>query len=145
MLTLSQTASRTMGDLCRKAGEKVLAEIVSTLRTKATSPDARTREGVCIAIGDLVYVLCQSSLTSTQPVGTGKIHLILNGNNTRTTSSPWCAFPWWTTTPMFVELLQRHSTCYKNIWEQRPSTRPSRRYWTRYVNLETVLALRSRL
>ena len=93
MLTLLQTTSKTMGDLCRKAGEKVSAEIVSTLRTKATSPDARTREGVCIAIADLVYVLRQPSLSSTHPMGTGKIHLILNGNNTKTILSPRARFP----------------------------------------------------
>lgn len=52
--TRSQVASRTMGDLCRKSGEKVLTEVVTILKTRASSPDSRTREGVCIALGDLV-------------------------------------------------------------------------------------------
>ncbi|KDQ56445.1 hypothetical protein JAAARDRAFT_36597 [Jaapia argillacea MUCL 33604] len=49
-----ETAARTTGELCRKSGEKMLAEIVGILRAKSTSPDPRTREGVCLAISELL-------------------------------------------------------------------------------------------
>jgi hypothetical protein len=55
-LTSIQTASRTMGELCRKSGEKVLTEIVGILRSKSTSQDSRTREGAVLAVSELVYV-----------------------------------------------------------------------------------------
>ncbi|KAL0955554.1 hypothetical protein HGRIS_001793 [Hohenbuehelia grisea] len=49
-----EIASRTTGELCRKFGEKILAEIIPILRTKASSPDARTREGVCLTLCDIM-------------------------------------------------------------------------------------------
>ncbi|KAI0710312.1 ARM repeat-containing protein [Cerioporus squamosus] len=49
-----ETASRTVTELCRKSGEKVLSEVVAILRTNANSPDARTREGVCLMLSELM-------------------------------------------------------------------------------------------
>lgn len=43
-----------MGELCRKLGEKILGEIVPILKTGASSPDARTREGVCLALSEVL-------------------------------------------------------------------------------------------
>lgn len=43
-----------MGELCRKSGEKVLTEILNILRTKSTSQDARVREGVALAVSEVV-------------------------------------------------------------------------------------------
>ncbi|TFY83754.1 hypothetical protein EWM64_g252 [Hericium alpestre] len=54
-----ETASRTTVELCRKFGERIVGDIVSILRTKTTSADARTREGVCL-------VLCEVIANSTE-------------------------------------------------------------------------------
>ncbi|EIN06629.1 ARM repeat-containing protein [Punctularia strigosozonata HHB-11173 SS5] len=49
-----ETASRTIGELCRKSGDRVLSEIIGLLRTRSTSSDARIREGVCLALSELM-------------------------------------------------------------------------------------------
>jgi hypothetical protein len=43
-----------MGDLCRKSGERVLQEIIRILEAKSTSADPSTRQGVCLALSELV-------------------------------------------------------------------------------------------
>ncbi|KAG6896538.1 hypothetical protein C0992_007574 [Termitomyces sp. T32_za158] len=43
-----ETAVRTTTEISRKFGEKILASIISILQEKSTSPDSRTREGVCL-------------------------------------------------------------------------------------------------
>lgn len=43
-----------MAELCRKAGDKILGEIVPILRAGASSADARTREGVSLALREVV-------------------------------------------------------------------------------------------
>ncbi|KZT22524.1 ARM repeat-containing protein [Neolentinus lepideus HHB14362 ss-1] len=48
------TAARTIAELCRKSGEKMFAEIISILRAKSSSSDVRTRQGVCLAISELL-------------------------------------------------------------------------------------------
>ncbi|EPQ55338.1 ARM repeat-containing protein [Gloeophyllum trabeum ATCC 11539] len=48
------TAARTIADLCRKSGERMFAEVISVLRSNSTSLDARTRQGVCLAISELL-------------------------------------------------------------------------------------------
>lgn len=45
-----------MAELCRKFGDRILAEIVPILRAQVTSPDSRTREGVCLALCEIMYV-----------------------------------------------------------------------------------------
>jgi hypothetical protein len=47
---VSKTAGRTVGELCRKFGERILGEIMPLLKAKAISPDSRTREGVSLTI-----------------------------------------------------------------------------------------------
>ncbi|THH11230.1 hypothetical protein EW146_g8121, partial [Bondarzewia mesenterica] len=54
----SQTAARTTAELCRKFGDRIVGEIVTILRSKSTSHDARTRESVCL-------VLCETMINST--------------------------------------------------------------------------------
>ncbi|KAH8110478.1 ARM repeat-containing protein [Phellopilus nigrolimitatus] len=49
-----ETASRTIGEICKKFGERILGEILPVLRLKATSPDHHTREGVCLALCDIM-------------------------------------------------------------------------------------------
>lgn len=49
-----KTGVRTTGELCRKFGERILGEIVKFSRTKSSSPDAQTREGVCLLLSELM-------------------------------------------------------------------------------------------
>ncbi|KAH9915889.1 armadillo-type protein [Fomitopsis serialis] len=49
-----ETAARTVAELCRKSGEKILGEIVSILKSKSTSTDPKTREGVCLTLCELM-------------------------------------------------------------------------------------------
>lgn len=51
---LWQTAGRTTAELCRKFGEKILSEVVPILRSKSTSTDSRTREGVCLTLCEIM-------------------------------------------------------------------------------------------
>jgi hypothetical protein len=45
-----------MEELCRKFGEKLLAEIITILHTSSLSNDDRTREGVCMALYEILSV-----------------------------------------------------------------------------------------
>ncbi|KAK8869849.1 hypothetical protein IAR55_000417 [Kwoniella newhampshirensis] len=49
-----ETASRTLGELCRKNGERIFGEIIPILQKAISSPDARTKEGACLAFGDVM-------------------------------------------------------------------------------------------
>ncbi|GBE83943.1 eIF-2-alpha kinase activator GCN1 [Sparassis crispa] len=49
-----ETAARTISELCRKSGEKILGEIVSILKSKSISTDPQTREGVCLALCEIM-------------------------------------------------------------------------------------------
>ncbi|WVR05268.1 hypothetical protein IAU60_002280 [Kwoniella sp. DSM 27419] len=49
-----ETASRTLGELCRKNGERIFGEIIPILQKAITSPDARTKEGACLAFADVM-------------------------------------------------------------------------------------------
>ncbi|TFY63660.1 hypothetical protein EVJ58_g3122 [Rhodofomes roseus] len=49
-----ETAARTVAELCRKSGEKILGEVVSILKSKSTSTDPKTREGVCLTLCELM-------------------------------------------------------------------------------------------
>lgn len=49
-----ETASRTVGELCRKNGERIVGEIVPILRNAITSDDFRTKEGACLAFSDVM-------------------------------------------------------------------------------------------
>lgn len=49
-----ETASRTLGELCRKNGERIIGEIVPILRKAISSPDEKTKEGACLAFADVM-------------------------------------------------------------------------------------------
>lgn len=49
-----ETASRTLGELCRKNGERIFGEIIPILQKAISSPDARSREGACLAFSDVM-------------------------------------------------------------------------------------------
>ncbi|KAI9508386.1 ARM repeat-containing protein [Russula earlei] len=59
-----ETGVRTTGELCKKFGERILGEMVKILRTKSSSPDAQTREGVCLLLSELM-----TNSTDTQQEG----------------------------------------------------------------------------
>ena len=47
-------AGRTLGELCRKFGERILGEIMPILKGKSNSTDPRARQGVALAIGEIM-------------------------------------------------------------------------------------------
>ncbi|KAG6864935.1 hypothetical protein C0991_006286 [Blastosporella zonata] len=59
-----ETAVRTTTEISRKFGEKILASIMPILKEKSTSQDARTREGVCLMLSEIM-----ESTTETQREG----------------------------------------------------------------------------
>ena len=59
-----QTAARTLADTSRKLGEAVLGEIVAILQKAMSSPDRRQREGVCLALTEIMANTTKSSLES---------------------------------------------------------------------------------
>ncbi|KAK4055085.1 translational activator of GCN4 [Microbotryomycetes sp. JL201] len=57
-----ETAARTLADTSRKLGETVLGEIVSILAKAMSSTDRRQREGVCLALTEIMANATKSSL-----------------------------------------------------------------------------------
>ncbi|KAF5354845.1 hypothetical protein D9756_005584 [Leucocoprinus leucothites] len=49
-----ETAGRTIADISRKFGERVVGEIMQLLKSRAQSTDARTREGVCLTLTEIM-------------------------------------------------------------------------------------------
>lgn len=49
-----QVAARTLGDLVRKLGERVLPEIIPILEAGLGSPEADQRQGVCIGLSEIM-------------------------------------------------------------------------------------------
>lgn len=49
-----EIASRTVGELVRKFGERILGEIIPLLKTKSTSSDPRTRQGVVETLNEIM-------------------------------------------------------------------------------------------
>ncbi|KAF8317653.1 ARM repeat-containing protein [Clavulina sp. PMI_390] len=49
-----ETAARTLGEISRKLGEKILGEVVPLLRRGADSPNPSTRAGVCFAVSEIL-------------------------------------------------------------------------------------------
>ncbi|KAG6873014.1 hypothetical protein C0995_003975 [Termitomyces sp. Mi166 len=55
-----ETAVRTTTEISRKFGEKILAAIITSLQEKSTSPDSRTREGVCLMLSEIMESTTES-------------------------------------------------------------------------------------
>ena len=49
-----EIASRTVGELVRKFGERILGEIIPLLKAKSTSSDPRTRQGVVETLNEIM-------------------------------------------------------------------------------------------
>ncbi len=48
-------AAKTLGDLVRKLGERILNDVIPILEDGLNSIDVNTRKGVCVAISEIVY------------------------------------------------------------------------------------------
>lgn len=57
-----ETAARTLADTSRKLGETVLGEIIAILQRAMSSPERRQREGVCLALTEIMANATKSSL-----------------------------------------------------------------------------------
>ena len=51
---LRQVAARTLGDIVRKLGEKVLPELIPILEHGLDSEDSDRRQGVCIGLSEIM-------------------------------------------------------------------------------------------
>jgi len=63
-----EIASRTVGELCRKNGERIVGEIVPILRNAITSNDARTKEGACLAFSDVMQAASKDAIEAHEEV-----------------------------------------------------------------------------
>ena len=52
--TPGQVAARTLGDLVRKLGERVLPEIIPILEKGLESEDCDKRQGVCVGLSEII-------------------------------------------------------------------------------------------
>lgn len=59
-----ETAARCLAETCRKLGEAVLGEVISILQKAMASPDRRQREGVCLALTEIMANTSKSHLES---------------------------------------------------------------------------------
>ena len=49
-----KVAARTLGDLVRKLGERILPEIIPILENGLSNPDGDKRQGVCIGLSEIM-------------------------------------------------------------------------------------------
>jgi hypothetical protein len=63
-----ETASRTVGELCRKNGERIVGEIVPILRTAIMSDDPRTKEGACLAFSDVMAAASKDAIETHEEI-----------------------------------------------------------------------------
>lgn len=57
-----QTASRTLGELCRKNGERILADVMPMLKNAIMSDEPKTREGACLAFTEIMQTASEDHL-----------------------------------------------------------------------------------
>lgn len=62
LIFLIQAAARTLGDLVKKLGDSVLSTITNILQKAMLSDDIRTRQGVSLAIIDVISSITQNQL-----------------------------------------------------------------------------------
>lgn len=60
-----QIAARTLGDLVRKLGEKILPEIIPILEDGLRSDKSDERQGVCIGLSEIMKSTSKDAVRST--------------------------------------------------------------------------------
>lgn len=50
-----EIAARTVQELCRKFGDRIVGDFMGILKSRISSPDSRTREGVCLVLCEIMY------------------------------------------------------------------------------------------
>jgi len=59
-----QAAGRTLGDLCAKMGDYIMAEIIPILQERLRSDDRSTRQGVCLGLSEVIASSRKADLAS---------------------------------------------------------------------------------
>lgn len=59
-----QIAARTLGDLVRKLGEKILPEIIPILEDGLRSDKSDERQGVCIGLSEIMKSTSKDAVSS---------------------------------------------------------------------------------
>lgn len=65
---LFQIAARTLGDLVRKLGEKILPEIIPILEEGLRSDKSDERQGVCIGLSEIMKSTSKDAVSHTDAV-----------------------------------------------------------------------------
>lgn len=83
------TASRTLGELCRKNGERILSEIMPILKNAVTSRDARSREGACLALTEIMQTANEDHLEAHEDtiIAAVRVALVDPDTNVRTAAA----------------------------------------------------------
>jgi hypothetical protein len=145
-LTSVKTASRTIAELCRKFGERIVGEIMIILKSKITSTDPRTREGVCLTLSEIMYasLLKEDRAVNLLTCNTGRTQQRLSAKTTRMISSQLYANPSSMKNPTSEEPQLGPLIRCKSTLERRLLTRQYLHCWRLSVSLENRLALRSK-
>jgi len=61
---MCQVAARTLGDIVRKLGEKVLPELIPILERGLDSEDSDRRQGVCIGLSEIMSSTSRDHVSS---------------------------------------------------------------------------------
>jgi len=77
-----QVAARTLGDIVRKLGEKVLPELIPILEHGLDSDDSDRRQGVCIGLSEIMSSTSRDHVSIGSSSGTSS-----NSNNVKVCST----------------------------------------------------------
>ena len=68
-------AARTLGDLVRKLGERVLPEVIPMLEEGLRSPELQKRQGVCIGLSEIIQHTSKEQVGTTMKYLHGHVHV----------------------------------------------------------------------
>ena len=136
-----QVAARTLGDLVRKLGERVLPEIIPILERGLDSDKSDERQGVCIGLSEIVSSTSKEQVTKDTHynnyrltgfkeallnlfLGWGQhvIHAVVNsqtncGPNIPSLIYNFCCYP--PCIPLSRPMFPRPCTCYQTLTSQQ--------------------------
>lgn len=87
-----ETAARTLGELVRKLGENILAVINKNLQSAMQSEDVRVRQGVSLAVIDIIASISQTQVEDNQGALVAIVRSALLDNNEEVRSTAAKAF-----------------------------------------------------